>query len=364
MLRILAGCLTSLLIMEPVLAAGTGGEEKPQDQLHPRVRMSTSKGDIDLVLDAERAPVTVDNFIQYVEDGIYDGTIFHRVMPNFMIQGGGFTADLKKKTEGLRSGIHNEWRNGLKNQRGTIAMARMPRRPDSATAQFFINVVDNTQLDQPADGAGYAVFGRVVAGMDVVDAIQKVQTGNRQAQGPPPGPRRANVPTEPILLKSVKVMGEYDSAQVKEQIEMVAGKEKAARAAAREKSKIQLQNFITSAETESGRKFKTTPSGLMYLTLREGTGPSPTPTDNVQVHYTGWLADGTKFDSSVDRSQPITFPLNSVIKGWTEGVSMMKVGEKARLIIPPQLAYGKAGRPGTIPPRATLVFDVELLGIK
>jgi peptidyl-prolyl cis-trans isomerase A (cyclophilin A)/peptidyl-prolyl cis-trans isomerase B (cyclophilin B) len=139
------------------------------------VLMDTTKGDIVLELNREKAPVSVANFLSYADKAFYDGTIFHRVISGFMIQGGGFTTDMKQKvTDGP---IKNEWQNGLKNARGTIAMART-NAPDSATCQFFINVVDNANLDQPiSGGAGYCVFGKVVAGMAAVDAIKAVPTG-------------------------------------------------------------------------------------------------------------------------------------------------------------------------------------------
>ena len=144
----------------------------------PRVTLETSLGSIVLELDAEKAPVTVDNFLQYVRDGHYDGTIFHRVISNFMIQGGGFTPDMQQKP--TRAPIPLESRNGLRNTTGTIAMART-QVPDSATAQFFINVKDNDFLDQAnsRDGHGYAVFGRVVSGMDVVEKIRTAPTSRR-----------------------------------------------------------------------------------------------------------------------------------------------------------------------------------------
>ncbi len=160
------------------------------------VRMQTSMGQIVLQLDAGNAPISVANFLSYVDKGFYDGTVFHRVMRNFMIQGGGFTPDLVKKPTGPP--ITNEWRNGLKNTRGTIAMARTSR-PDSATSQFFINVVDNPRLDMPERGAAYAVFGQVVAGMDVVDAIRNVPTGRK------PG-GHGYVPIEPVLIEEVRRM--------------------------------------------------------------------------------------------------------------------------------------------------------------
>ena len=145
--------------------------------LAQKVRLATSAGDIVVELEADKAPRTVANFVQYVRAGHYDGTVFHRVIENFMIQGGGYKADLSEKP--VRPPIPLESRSGLSNVRGTLAMARTGV-PDSATAQFFINVVDNAFLDQPnsRDGNGYAVFGKVVEGMDVVDTIKRVPTKN------------------------------------------------------------------------------------------------------------------------------------------------------------------------------------------
>ena len=156
------------------------------------VRLSTSQGDVVLQLDAAKAPKTVDNFLQYVKSGHYNGTVFHRVIDGFMVQGGGMTADMKEKP--TRAPIPLESRNGLSNARGTVAMARTSV-PDSATAQFFINVKDNVFLDaaNSRDGNGYAVFAKVVEGMDVVDKIRKVQTGSR-------GPHQ-DVPVEPVTIK-------------------------------------------------------------------------------------------------------------------------------------------------------------------
>lgn len=159
-----------------------------------KVRLNTSMGDVVLDLNRDQAPKTVENFLRYVKDGHYDGTIFHRVIDNFMIQGGGMNPDMKEKA--TRSPIPLESRNGLSNKRGTVAMARTAV-PDSATAQFFINLRDNSFLDQQnsRDGEGYAVFGKVIAGMDVVDAIRTVPTGNK-------GPFQ-NVPVMPVIIKKV-----------------------------------------------------------------------------------------------------------------------------------------------------------------
>jgi peptidyl-prolyl cis-trans isomerase A (cyclophilin A) len=162
-----------------------------------KVRLSTSMGDIVVELDKAKAPKTVDNFVQYVKAGQYNGTIFHRVIDNFMIQGGGMTPDMKEKP--TRAPIPLESRNGLNNVRGTIAMART-MDPNSATAQFFINVKDNAFLDAASsrDGNGYAVFGKVVEGMDVVDKIKAVPTTDK-------GPHQ-NVPVQPVIIKNATLL--------------------------------------------------------------------------------------------------------------------------------------------------------------
>lgn len=163
-----------------------------------KVEIQTNKGTIQLELDAAKAPITVENFVSYAKQGFYDGTIFHRVIPGFMIQGGGFTPDMNQKP--TQTPIKNEADNGLKNETGTIAMARTPD-PNSATAQFFINLSDNDFLNYSAktsQGWGYAVFGRVTEGMDVVNEIAKVSTG-RHGQ-------HQDVPTEPVVIESVRVI--------------------------------------------------------------------------------------------------------------------------------------------------------------
>ena len=183
MRHFLGGLLASALIVSVAMAA-------------PTVEIQTTQGPIVVELEEQKAPVTVKNFLQYVGDGYYNTTIFHRVIDGFMIQGGGFTKDMTEKPTG--SPIANEAKNGLSNRRGTIAMARRAD-PDSATSQFFINHRDNSaQLDYPRNGGGYAVFGKVVAGMDVVDKIAQVPTGNRGMH--------QNVPTEPVVILSVKII--------------------------------------------------------------------------------------------------------------------------------------------------------------
>jgi peptidyl-prolyl cis-trans isomerase A (cyclophilin A) len=162
----------------------------------PQLKFSTSLGDFVVEVYPDKAPKTVENFVQYAKDKHYEGTVFHRVMDGFMVQGGGFTADMKEKT--TRPPVPLEANNGLKNDRGTIAMARTSN-PNSATAQFFINVQNNTSLNAPSpDGYGYTVFGKVVSGMDVVDKIRVVPTGNK-------GPFQ-NVPLTPVGIQSVTLV--------------------------------------------------------------------------------------------------------------------------------------------------------------
>ena len=181
------------------------------DQTNPQVQMETSLGMIVIELDAQRAPKTVANFLNYVRAGFYDGTIFHRVIKSFMIQGGGFTPEMQQKI--TQSPIENEADNGLKNDTGTIAMART-NAPHSATSQFFINVKNNDFLnhtEKTARGWGYCVFGHVVKGMDVVQAIENVKTTTRFGHG--------DVPVDPVVIKKVTVLGPDAQAQPKPKAE-------------------------------------------------------------------------------------------------------------------------------------------------
>jgi len=188
-------------------------QESPKETGPVYVLMKTSAGDITLELNREKAPVSVENFLKYTDRGFYDGTVFHRVMPNFMIQGGGYTPDGElKKTD---PEIKNEWENGLKNTRGTISMARQGGKPDSATSQFFINVRDNGGLDKPQpDGAGYAVFGKVVDGMDVVDKIKNGETKeNPKMRG------EKSFPVAPVRIEKVSRLSAEDAKKLKDKLE-------------------------------------------------------------------------------------------------------------------------------------------------
>jgi peptidyl-prolyl cis-trans isomerase B (cyclophilin B) len=183
--------VAGLLLALPLAAQPDSKGEKTVS-----VVLDTSQGAITLELDAAKAPKTVANFVEYVKSGQFDGTIFHRVIPGFMAQGGGFDAAFREKP--TRAPIVNEGKNGLKNARGTIAMART-NDPDSATAQFFINLVDNDFLDAGAARPGYAVFGKVSAGMDVVDKIAKIPTG-------PSGPFGSDVPKTTVTITKARVL--------------------------------------------------------------------------------------------------------------------------------------------------------------
>jgi len=193
---------------KPENLAPASKQEAPAQEKLVHVLMKTSMGDIVLELNNEKAPISTQNFLTYADNKFYDNTVFHRVIPGFMIQGGGFTPEMEQKP--TQKPIKNEWQNGLKNVRGSIAMARIGERPDSATSQFFINTVDNAALDRPNDGAGYAVFGRVVSGMDVVQKIEQTPTTIRN--------RMKDVPATPVIIQSVRKLtpeeaGKYTGKQ-------------------------------------------------------------------------------------------------------------------------------------------------------
>ena len=190
-------CMISLFVLLTAFAASPAlaQQSSTSNESLPKVRMVTSEGAIELQLRPDVAPETVANFLQYVRDGFYDGTVFHRVIPGFMIQGGGFTETLSRKS--TREPVRNEASPTLPNLRGTIAMART-NAPDSATSQFFINVADNGFLNAGVRGPGYAVFGKVTEGMGVVDAIARKQTTRKQGM--------ADVPVEPVRIEKATVI--------------------------------------------------------------------------------------------------------------------------------------------------------------
>ena len=302
-------------------------------------KFETSKGTIICNLEFKKTPMTVANFVGLAEgvikntakaDGVpyYDGLKFHRVIPNFMIQGG---CPLGTGTGDPGYKFGDEFDETLKHVGpGILSMANAG--PGTNGSQFFITHVKTDWLD-----GKHTVFGNVVEGMDVVNKI----AGN-------------DTLTHLTILRKGKDAEAFDAAKVFEFEKTNAGAKAEAKAKAEKENMDKLLN-----ETYGGAT--TTASGLRYITQVEGTGKSPLAADQVTVHYTGYLLNGTKFDSSVDRGEPATFGLNQVIRGWTEGLQLMKEGGKTKFIIPSELGYGANGAGGVIPPNAWLVFDVELI---
>lgn len=323
--------------------------------LHPRIRLETSLGAITLELDAEKAPVTVLNFIAYAKSGFYDGLIFHRVIPGFMIQGGGMKADMKNNREGMKEPILNEWRNGLFNKRGTIAMARLPQKPDSATCEFFINLRDNDMLDQPNDGAGYAVFGKVIEGMETVDKIKDVATRGYKGY--------EDVPIEPVVIQTVQVLDGFAEAAAQKAAdeEIKAFRDYSALKDSGNQDAI-VPSVVRLYETQTHQKITKTPSGLMYIVMREGNGPIPGPDDTIQAHFVGRMLNGFGILGSYG-VPPAEFQYKTEIPAWREALGAMKVGEKRALIVPPHLGYGNKEYMN-IPPNSWLIYEIELMGIK
>ena len=329
-------------------ASNEPAADSASGDLYPKVRVETTKGSFVIELNAAAAPITVLNFLQYVEDGFYNGTIFHRVLSNAMVQAGGYTPDMEEKKEGVRPPIKSEWGNGLTNRQGSVGMVRQPGFAHSATTQFYINLVDNYELEVPNDGAGYTVFGRVGEGGGAIQAISAAELGThpKYAAG-----KSAVVPKEPIIIKSIRVISPLNRVEA----------EKLAKLSAMNESEL-LDALIAKYEKDAGRKAVRTESGLAYVDLKIGSGASPTLNDAVEVLYRGLLLNNREFEESGDEAK--TFEMSGVIKGWQEGLQSMQERGRRVLFIPPALGFGSSGVPGKIPGDSTIVFDIELLVVK
>jgi len=303
-------------------------------------KFTTSKGDILVQLEQEKVPGTVGNFVALAEGNLensvkdqgtpyYDGLKFHRVIPDFMIQGG--------CPQGTGTGnpgykFDDEFHPDLKHDTpGKLAMANSG--PATNGSQFYITHVPTPWLD-----GKHTVFGSVVEGQDIVDAI---------AQG-----------DELTALEIIKVGAEAEAFNAVEAFRTFEGSREKREAEAKAAQKEMLDKVAAG--------YDETASGLRYQILQKGEGKKATKGAGVSVHYKGQLLDGTVFDSSYKRKQPIDFNVGvgQVISGWDEGIQLLQVGDKARFVIPSNLAYGSAGAGGVIPPDATLIFDVELMDVK
>ncbi len=303
-------------------------------------RFNTTKGEILIELEYQKTPGTVGNFVALAEGNMensvkpqgqkyYDGLKFHRVIPDFMIQGG---CPLGTGTGDPGYKFDDEFHADLRhNTPGVLSMANAG--PGTNGSQFFITHLETPWLDDK-----HTVFGNVIEGQEVVNSV---------AQGD--------------VLESVEIVRVGKEAENYNAIEAFRGFE-----GARDK-RLAEENATQQEELDKlAVGFKSTDSGLRYQVIQEGSGSMAEIGKTVSVHYKGQLADGTVFDSSYNRNQPIDFALGQgqVIQGWDEGISLLKVGDKARFVIPSNLAYGSAGAGGVIPPDATLVFDVELMDVK
>lgn len=316
--------------------------------------LQTSQGNMLVKFEDEKSPVTVANFIGLAEGKIdnnkkpkgvpfYDGTIFHRVIQDFMIQGG----DAQGTGMGDPGYKFEDEKNDLKHTgKGILSMANSG--PNTNGSQFFITQVPTPWLD-----GKHTVFGKVVEGEEVIDKIAAVEKGPQDK------------PKTDVVLEKVSVFSkgnqykDYDAAKVFNE----------------GKGKIQESNreFLRKQEAEAAKQLEelkqgmeTTASGLMYKITKKGSGPRVEQGQMVAVHYAGRLTNGMEFDNSFKRGEPIEFPVGTgrVIRGWDEGLLLLNVGDEATLIIPSNLGYGERGAGGIIPPNAWLIFDVQVMGAK
>ncbi len=303
-------------------------------------KFNTSKGEIIIALEYKKTPGTVGNFMALAEgnlensvkpqgDPYYNGLKFHRVIPNFMIQGG---CPLGSGTGNPGYKFDDEIHQDLRHDGpGVLSMANSG--PGTNGSQFFITHIETPWLD-----GKHTVFGKVTQGLDVVHAISQndiIESIEILKNG-----------TEAESFNAIEAFRTFEGSGEKRLVE------------AKKAAEVEMAKIATG--------FVKTESGLRYQILQEGSGSNAKKGQTVSVHYKGQLTDGTVFDSSYKRNQPIDFQLGvgQVISGWDEGIQLLKVGDKARFVIPSDLAYGSAGAGGVIPPDANLIFDVELMDVK
>ena len=308
------------------------------DGLYSKIK--SSKGDILLKLEFEKTPGTVGNFVALAEGNMensakpqgqkyYDGLKFHRVIPDFMVQGG---CPQGTGTGNPGYSFEDEFHADLTHDKpGILSMANAG--PGTNGSQFFITHVPTPWLDNK-----HTVFGEVLEGQDVVDAIAQDDT-----------------------LEAVEIIRVGQAAEAFNAIEAFRTFE-----GAREQRIAEAKAKMDAELDKIAAGFEKTESGLRYQIIQKGSGAKASQGKNISVHYKGQLVDGRVFDSSYERKQPIDFQVGvgQVIKGWDEGLQLLQVGDKARLVIPSHLAYGSQGAGGVIPPDATLIFDVELMDVK
>jgi len=309
-----------------------------QDGLY--AKFHTSKGEILVNLEYQKTPGTVGNFVALAKGDLennvkpqgtpyYDGLNFHRVIPDFMIQGG---CPLGTGTGDPGYKFDDEFHPDLKHSGpGVLAMANSG--PGSNGSQFYITHIETAWLD-----GKHTVFGNVVEGQEVVDAIAQEDKLTQ--------------------LEIIAVGADAEAFKAIESFRTFEGSRERRLAEAKAESEAELDKLASG--------FDKTDSGLRYQILQKGSGAKAAKGKNVSVHYKGQLSDGTVFDSSYKRKEPIDFQLGvgQVISGWDEGITLLNVGDKARFVIPSNLAYGERGAGGVIPPGATLIFDVELMDVK
>ena len=324
----------------------------------------TSKGNMIVKLEDKKSPITVANFAGLAEGKIdnkakakgvpfYDGTIFHRVIKDFMIQGG----DPQGTGMGDPGYKFDDEKNDLQHTgKGILSMANSG--PNTNGSQFFITEIATPWLD-----GKHTIFGEVVKGENVIDDIANVEKGPQDK------------PKTDIVLEKVSIFGKgdeyknYDAAKLfAEGKGIIKDNNKAILAKIEAEKKQKEEDFAKNQEkmaTDMKAGMQSTPSGLYYKITKKTDGVSPKAGDQVSVHYAGKLIDGTEFDSSFKRNQPIEIGIGmgQVIKGWDEGIMLLKEGETATLLIPSDMGYGASGAGGVIPPNAWLIFDVELVKV-